>query len=99
MAQALAATAGRPPTSGQAQRLPIAPLQSEANRRGHFPYRSQVTTGAAVPESACVFRREGRGKRWRMESPASWRTRSYGAFRTSPRVLCSRALALVGLVV
>lgn len=95
-AQALAATAGLPPTSGQAQRLPIAPLQSEANRRGHFPYRSQSTTGAAVPESACEFRLGTRGG----TSARGWRAPPLGAgavverytlrvFRTSPWVPCS----------
>lgn len=101
-AQAQAATAGLPPTSGQAQRLPIAPLQSEANRRGHFPYRSEATTGAAAPESACVFRlgtRGGASVRGRRAPPpgacALAERCSRRAFRTSRGVPCSRALALV----
>lgn len=80
-AQALAATAGLPPTSGQAQRLPIAPLQSEANRRGHFPLTVTGYHGGGCARECLRVpaRHEGRGKRSRMEGPASWRRRSCGA--------------------
>lgn len=43
------------PTSAQAQRLPISPPQSGANRRGQLPYRSVATAGADAQESACAL--------------------------------------------
>lgn len=50
-----ASRGGLLPTSAQAQRLPISPPQSGANRRGQLPYRSLATVGADAQESACAL--------------------------------------------
>lgn len=56
-----ASRGGLLPTSAQAQRLPISPPQSGANRRGQLPYPSVATAGADAQESACALRGLARG--------------------------------------
>lgn len=92
-AQALAATAGLPPTSGRAQRPPIAPLQSEANRRGHFPLpvRGYHGGGCARERMRVPARREGRGERAKGEPrlPAPAQSHSaVAAARLAPVLGC-----------
>lgn len=49
-----ASRGGLLPTSAQAQRLPISPPHSGANRRGQLLHPLVATTGADAQESACV---------------------------------------------
>lgn len=92
-AQALAETAGLPPTSGRAQRLPIAPLLSEANRREHFPLpvRGYHGGGCARERLRVPARREGRGERAegepRLPAPAQSQSAA-AAERLAPRLGC-----------
>lgn len=94
-----ASRGGLLPTSAQAQRLPISPPQSGANRRGQLPYRSLATVGADAQESACAlwglaaraYARACAGGSGRMLGPSVGGERLNPACaRDSPRVSASR---------
>lgn len=87
-----ASRGGLLPISGQAQRLPISPPQSGANRRGQLPYPSVATAGTDAHEGACALRSlalgGGAGACWAPEQGGERPTPSLT--RGRPRASASR---------